>query len=89
MKDFTKMMFFLSAGFAAGAIAGILFAPDKGEITRGKVREKANELGDDVAEKYDEEIERLQNKINDLKDRFADEVIANVVGDKVSANDSE
>ena len=54
MKDFTKMMFFLSAGFAAGAIAGILFAPDKGEITRGKVREKANELGDDVAEKYDE-----------------------------------
>lgn len=86
MKDFTKMMFFLSAGFAAGAIAGILFAPDKGEITRGKVREKANELGDDVAEKYDEEIERLQSKINELKDRFADEVIANVVGGKVNAD---
>ncbi|RLD26607.1 MAG: YtxH domain-containing protein [Bacteroidetes bacterium] len=88
MKDFTKMMFFLSAGFAAGAIAGILFAPDKGEITRGKVREKANELGDDVAEKYDEEIERLQNKIDDLKDRFADEVIANVVGNKVNGDNS-
>lgn len=87
MKDFTKMMFFLSAGFAAGAIAGILFAPDKGEITRGKVREKANELGDDVAEKYDEEIERLQKKIDDLKDRFADEVIASVVGGKVSTED--
>jgi len=87
MKDFTKMMFFLSAGFAAGAIAGILFAPDKGEITRGKVREKANELGDDVAEKYDEEIERLQSKIDELKDRFADEVIANVVGGKVNADD--
>lgn len=89
MKDFTKMMFFLSAGFAAGAIAGILFAPDKGEITRGKVREKANEYGEDVAEKYDEEIDRLQQKINDLKDRFADEVIANVVGEKVSGNESE
>ncbi len=88
MKDFTKMMFFLSAGFAAGAIAGILFAPDKGEITRSKVREKANELGDDVAEQYDEEIERLQKKINDLKDRFADEVIANVVGDKVNGDNS-
>jgi len=88
MKDFTKMMFFLSAGFAAEAIAGILFAPDKGEITRGKVREKANELGDDVAEKYDEEIERLQNKIDDLKDRFADEVIANVVGNKVNGDNS-
>ena len=89
MKDFTKMMFFLSAGFAAGAIAGILFAPDKGEITRGKVREKANELGDDVAEKYDEEIARLQRKIDDLKNRFADEVIANVVGDKVNGDSSK
>jgi gas vesicle protein len=89
MKDFTKMMFFLSAGFAAGAIAGILFAPDKGEITRDKVREKANEYGDDVAEKYDEEIERLQRKINDLKDRFANEVIANVVGDEANYNDSK
>lgn len=89
MKDFTKMMFFLSAGFAAGAIAGILFAPDKGEITRGKVREKANELGDDVAEKYDEEITRLQRKIDDLKNRFADEVIANVVGDKVNGDSSK
>jgi gas vesicle protein len=80
MKDFTKMMFFLSAGFAAGAIAGILFAPDKGEITRGKVREKAAELGDDVADKYDDEIDRLQSKINELKGRFAEEVVASVVG---------
>jgi gas vesicle protein len=74
MKDFSKMMFFLATGFAAGAVLGVLFAPEKGEITRSKVRDKASELGDEVAEKYDQEIERLQKRINELKKRFAEEL---------------
>lgn len=40
-------------GAAIGAIVGILFAPNKGSITRRKLRRKGNQI------KY---------KINDLKD---------------------
>lgn len=41
------------AGAAAGAIAGILFAPDKGEVTRQKIKEAASEG-------YDEAVEEAQ-----------------------------
>lgn len=71
----------MAAGFAAGAVMGVLFAPDKGEVTRSRVRNKASELGEEMAEKYDEEIERLQKRISQLKERFADEVVKNVKGD--------
>ena len=67
-------MMLLAAGFAAGTITGILFAPDKGENTRKKIRNKAGELGEDIEKAYDEEIERLKEKISKLKSRFSHEV---------------
>ena len=74
MKDVSKVMLLLAAGFASGAIAGILFAPDKGEETRKRIRSKAGELGEDIEKAYDEEITRLKAKIDKLKNRFTDEV---------------
>lgn len=72
MKDVSKVMLLLAAGFTAGAIAGILFAPEKGERTRKRLKFKAGELGEDIEAAYDEEIERLKNKIEKLKTRFSD-----------------
>ncbi|WP_246596937.1 YtxH domain-containing protein [Pontibacter aydingkolensis] len=42
----------LLAGAAAGAIAGILLAPDKGTATRKKVADSASKLGDQVSKGY-------------------------------------
>ena len=43
MKTYGKVLIALGAGIAAGAIAGILFAPDKGSNTRKKISETAEE----------------------------------------------
>ena len=80
MKDVSKVMLLLAAGFASGAIAGILFAPDKGEKTRKRIRSKAGELGEDIEKAYDEEIASLKAKIDKLKSRFKDEV-SNAIND--------
>jgi gas vesicle protein len=74
MKNVSKVMLLIAAGFSAGAIAGILFAPDKGENTRKRIRSKAGELGEDIEKVYDEEIDRLKKKIEGLKKRFSHEV---------------
>ncbi|WP_230407158.1 YtxH domain-containing protein [Pontibacter cellulosilyticus] len=42
----------LLAGAAAGAIAGVLLAPDKGTITRKKVADSATKFGDQVSKSY-------------------------------------
>ncbi len=80
MKDVSKLILLLAAGFAAGAITGILFAPDKGDETRRRIRSKAGELGEDIEKAYDEEIERLKSKIEKIKKRFSEEV-SNAIDD--------
>ena len=82
MKDISKVMLLLGAGFAAGTITGILFAPDKGDKTRDRIRSKANELSEDIEKTYDEEIARLKNKIDKVKSNFSKEV-ASIIGDDV------
>ena len=59
-----KGRFFLGilAGLAAGAIVGILFAPDKGASTRKKIVDK----GADIIDKGEGYVDNLKEKINSL-----------------------
>jgi len=42
------------AGLALGAIAGILFAPEKGSTTRRQIMDKGNGFVEDLNSKFDE-----------------------------------
>lgn len=50
MKTTGKVLLALSCGAAAGAILGILYAPDKGSETRKKLAKKSHDLSDKVKE---------------------------------------
>jgi len=55
----------LVAGAAAGAIAGILYAPEKGSVTREKLREGFDDAKNDLRDKLGNVTSDLQNKFSD------------------------
>ena len=68
-----KLLLGVLAGVAAGAFLGVLFAPDKGEVTREKVSRKGDDLADALKEKFNEYLDRISDKIDDAKgDNYAD-----------------
>jgi gas vesicle protein len=74
MNNTGKIITAVAAGAAAGAILGILFAPDKGTETRRKINEQGKKIAEGVKDKF----QKGKEKINDLK---AD--IAKAVNEKV------
>lgn len=61
MKESTaNFLLGVLAGAAAGALVGLLFAPDKGSTTREKIKKKIREISDD----YDLGIDELINEIS-------------------------
>lgn len=66
-------------GAAAGLIAGILIAPDKGKNTRKKIKDKANDLNGNLKNsyhKYKDELkdgfDKYKKELNKKKDEFVD-----------------
>lgn len=63
MKDNSIMTFI--AGAAIGAVLGVLFAPDKGEQTRRKVREATRDGREKLYAKLDELEKALDEQTDD------------------------
>jgi gas vesicle protein len=54
-------------GVAVGALLGILFAPDKGSVTREKIKTKGRDYADDLQDKLDDFLTGLNDKFDSMK----------------------
>jgi gas vesicle protein len=57
----------LLAGLAAGAVLGVLFAPDNGTNTRKKITNKSKDSLDTLKDKYNEAIDQLSSKLESVR----------------------
>ncbi|NRT12642.1 YtxH domain-containing protein [Flavobacterium sp. 14A] len=62
-----KVLLGVLGGLAAGAILGILYAPEKGNKTRGKIKDKSVDYADNLKEKFDTALDTISKKFDDLK----------------------
>jgi gas vesicle protein len=60
----------LVAGAVLGAGVGILFAPDKGSKTRGKIKDGYKDAEKDLKKKFDSLSEEVKNKFSTAKVDF-------------------
>jgi gas vesicle protein len=63
-----KVILGVLGGLAAGAIMGILFAPEKGKKTRKKIKNVGNDYKDELKEKFDSALETISKKYDVLKE---------------------
>ena len=67
-----KVLLGLLAGIAAGALLGILFAPDKGSVTRKKLSKKGDDFAEELKGKFDEFLDSMSEKFEKVNDDVSD-----------------
>jgi len=72
----SKIITGLLIGAAAGAILGILFAPEKGENTRKKIGRKSVDLKDTIKDKVNDLVDSIAEQFENVKNQ-ADDIIEN------------
>ena len=60
------------AGAAAGALAGILFAPEEGAKTRKKILKKGDDFYGSMKDKFDALFKTISRKMGKVKDEAAE-----------------
>ena len=64
------------AGLAIGGVLGILFAPEKGSVTRQQIMDRGNDYADELKSKYNDFADTLSEKFQSGKE-FAQVVAEN------------
>lgn len=67
-----KVILSIAVGVAAGAVIGVLLAPDKGSETRRKISDKGNEYADELKSKFSDFVESILDKCDTLKSSAED-----------------
>jgi gas vesicle protein len=67
-----KLVGALLVGAAIGGVLGILFAPDKGSVTRKKIVGKSEDLADAVKDKFNEFMELARKEADMVKEKASD-----------------
>jgi len=68
----TKTLLGFLAGAAAGALAGILLAPDKGSETRKKISRKTGDWGDSLKSSFNDFIDGVKESYTSVKTEAED-----------------
>lgn len=61
-----KIVLGVIGGIAAGALLGVLFAPEKGRETRRKILSKSNDFAEELKDKYDTLLESITHNVKKL-----------------------
>jgi gas vesicle protein len=69
-----KVFLGVLAGLAAGALLGVLFAPDKGSVTRKKISQKTDDYADAVKEKFNDLLDNISEKFESVKEDLEKEI---------------
>ncbi len=72
MNSGSKVLLGVLAGAAAGAILGILYAPDRGMETRRKIGEGSKDLATNLKEKFSELVDGISDKYESAREGASD-----------------
>jgi gas vesicle protein len=67
-----KVFLGVLAGLAAGALLGVLFAPDKGWNTRKRIAKKGEDYAESLKEKFNEFLDSVSEKLDEVKEEVTD-----------------
>ncbi len=68
----SKVLVGIIAGLAAGAVVGLLMAPDTGSNTRKKISQKGEGYVDDLKSKFNDFLDGFMNHVETVKDDAGD-----------------
>ncbi len=88
MKSTGSFIIGLLSGAAIGAAFGLLYAPEKGVETRDKLGQKANDLKEDLDERFEDLKDYVHDTIGDMKEKVVEmkEKVVDIK-EKVSKNE--
>jgi gas vesicle protein len=66
----SKILVGFLAGAAIGALAGILFAPDKGSKTRKKIASKSGDISDSLKKSFNNFVDGVKEMYTGAKDEM-------------------